>query len=319
MGTAQPSSGRRPVARADRAVALHRGAVQGAGQMRRAAGGQVDGGAVVPEHQVMRLPAVPVLELRLDHVCEQPAQQRVALRPLQLGDVGGEALIDEQRLAAGGGVDPHHRMGHRRHRLGLVRGQAGPQRALGLLRHVAGAVVVHGREAFDLRLGGVVQRVIGRGHADEQRVALDRRQRLGVQQRSQARLGLVGQVGMPVAPGIGQAQRLAILPRLVRDDQDLRMPGQVEMVLHMDLQLAEAAAEVDVLLRRDPLVAEHHDRVRLEQRLDPGEGGVVRRGGEVEPGDLEAQQPGQGTGGEGHGGVSVSVELRGSACPSARR
>jgi hypothetical protein len=62
---------------------------------------------------------------------------------------------------------------------------------------------------------------------------------------------------MPVRAGIDQADGLAILDH-VGDDQDLRMPGQVEAVQHVHLQRTEAAAEVDVLLRRDALVAEHH-------------------------------------------------------------
>jgi hypothetical protein len=56
--------------------------------------------------------------------------------------------------------------------------------------------------------------------------------------------------------GVAQADRLAVLLD-VGDDQDLRMARQLELAQHVDLQRAEAAAEGDLLGRRDALVAEH--------------------------------------------------------------
>src|SRR5690606_17344975 len=79
-------------------------------QVTRAAGGQVDQGAVVPEHQVVVLPLVAVDEFRLGAVGEQLPEQFAALVFRQVEDVGGEILVDEQPLAAGFRMGTHHRM-----------------------------------------------------------------------------------------------------------------------------------------------------------------------------------------------------------------
>src|ERR1700761_1597060 len=61
---------------------------------------------------------------------------------------------------------------------------------------------------------------------------------------------------MPEMPGVAKTDRLAVFHD-VRDDQHLRMARQLKLVEHVDLQRTEAAAEADLLVGRDVLVAEH--------------------------------------------------------------
>ncbi|GEO36186.1 hypothetical protein SAE02_03340 [Skermanella aerolata] len=55
------------------------------------------------------------------------------------------------------------------------------------------------------------QAIVGAEHRGEQGIAFLFRQLLGMQQRSQAGLAKIRQVGMPVAAGIGKADWLAFL------------------------------------------------------------------------------------------------------------
>ena len=89
--------------------------------------------------------------------------------------------------------------------------------------------------------------------------------------------------------GVAQADRLAVLDD-VRDDQDLRVARQLELVQHVDLQRAEAAAEGDLLRRRDALVAEHQHVVVEVGAVDAGE--VLARQGlrQVQAEHLGAQR-----------------------------
>jgi hypothetical protein len=53
---------------------------------------------------------------------------------------------------------------------------------------------------------------------------------------------------VPELAGVTQADVLAVLDD-VGNDQDFRVVGQQELLEHVDLQHAEAAAEIDLLLR----------------------------------------------------------------------
>jgi len=70
--------------------------MQAAAQVVGAAGGEMGYGAVVPEHHVVRLPAVAVLQLGPRRVVEQLGQQRTALVVGQADDACREVLADEQ-------------------------------------------------------------------------------------------------------------------------------------------------------------------------------------------------------------------------------
>src|SRR5690606_14585971 len=102
------------------------------------------------------------------------------------------------------------------------------------------------------------------------------------------------QVRVPELAGITQADRLAVLDD-VGNDEDFRVAGQQELAQHVDLQLTEAAAEVDVLLRGQVLVAEHHHAVFQVGLVDAGEIGVVERLGEVDADYFSAQHGIEGT------------------------
>ena len=82
---------------------------------------------------------------------------------------------------------------------------------------------------------------------------------------------------MPGKAGIGEPDMLARLVLDIRDQQDLGIAGQQVFLDDVDLQLAKAAAESDVLFVGEALIAEEHDDVVVEQPLDLGEGPVVDR------------------------------------------
>jgi hypothetical protein len=67
---------------------------------------------------------------------------------------------------------------------------------------------------------------------------------------------------MPEMPGIAETNWLAVFQH-VGDDQDLRVAGQLELTQHVDLQRPETAAEADLLVGRDALVAKH-DHVMIQ-------------------------------------------------------
>ena len=68
------------------------------------------------------------------------------------------------------------------------------------------------------------------------------------------------------------------------------------------VELAEAAAEGDVLLARDLLVAEQQDAALEEGAMDLVELGVAERLGEIDALDFGAERVGQRPHGDGHTG-----------------
>src|SRR4051812_48595861 len=87
-----------------REVADHGRAIELPAQVIGRAGGEMHQRSVVPEHHVVRLPAVAVDELGLHAVREKLGKQCVALGFRQAHDAGREMLAHEQRLAAGFGM-----------------------------------------------------------------------------------------------------------------------------------------------------------------------------------------------------------------------
>src|SRR3954454_14999737 len=61
----------------------------------------VQGAAIVPERDRVRLPAEAAVEFRRLGVAVQHLQEGVAFEAAQALDRGGEVRVDEQRLAAG--------------------------------------------------------------------------------------------------------------------------------------------------------------------------------------------------------------------------
>ena len=72
------------------------------------------------------------------------------------------------------------------------------------------------------------------------------------------------------------------------------MAAPAEMVLHVDLQRAEAAAEVDLLFGRDALVAEHQHLMVRQRRPDGLEPDIGQRLAEIDPGISAPRTSGSG-------------------------
>src|SRR5687767_15627758 len=101
--------------------------------------------AVVPERDVSRLPVVVYGELIACCVCDQVPEEFGAVRFVHADDVLREESVDEDRVAAGLGMSPHHGMHALLHGL--------PPRTMQCL------------ERLDACLQFVVERVVGGRHA----------------------------------------------------------------------------------------------------------------------------------------------------------
>ncbi|MNU08521.1 hypothetical protein D3C72_2546030 [compost metagenome] len=66
--------------------------------------------AVIPNGDVIFLPAPAHLELRLGNVSKQEVQQRVTFLRCQINNSGRETFVDEQRLPAADRVGTYHRV-----------------------------------------------------------------------------------------------------------------------------------------------------------------------------------------------------------------
>src|SRR5439155_23147079 len=92
----------------------------------------------------------------------------------------------------------------------------------------------------------------------------------------------VGGVTVPGEPGIREADMLALAVPNIRDQQDLGMTRQQVFFDDMDLELAKAPAEGDVLLVGEALVAEEHHDVVMERPLELAKGRLVDRRRQIE-------------------------------------
>ena len=84
------------------------------------------------------------------------------------------------------------------------------------------------------------------------------------------------------------------------------------------VELAEAAAEGDVLLARDLLVAEQQDAFLQEGAMDLVELRVAGRLGEIDAGDLGAERVGKRSHGNGHSGSSAGERSARTVRPARR-
>jgi hypothetical protein len=100
---------------------------------------------------------------------------------------------------------------------------------------------------------------------------------------------------MPLLAGVLRGRRLAVLLRDVGDQQQLGIIGMaITRQVVVPVELAEAAAEGDVLLAGDLLVAEQKDAALEEGAMDLVELGVAERLGEVDALDFGAEGVAQG-------------------------
>jgi hypothetical protein len=191
----------------------------------------------------------------------------------------------------------------------LFLGELGPPGVAAAQFFVFGEVGVFGAQALDGGLEGGGQGVPGGVLVGEQGVAAFGRQLLRMQQRAQAGFVFVREVGVPEVAGVAQAYGFAVFLD-VGDHQDFRVVLQLEVFQHVDLQRAEAAAEVDVLLRRDALVAEHQHVVVQVGAVDAAEIGRRERPGEVQAQDFGAQRGVKRADFDGGGCVAVAGAAR---------
>src|SRR5271156_6124635 len=91
-------------------ITLHRCAMQVAAKLLRTAVGQVNRASIVPENEVVIFPAVAVNETRCRTVGEEEFVQFPAFRVREVENTRREALVHEQRPAAGFRMHAHDRM-----------------------------------------------------------------------------------------------------------------------------------------------------------------------------------------------------------------
>ena len=136
-------------------------------------------------------------------------------------------------------------------------------------------------QALEIALHAVRQRLVGGVHRGEQRVAAARRAVADIQDAAHRRLLVAGDVAVP-AFAVG-ARRILV----GMDDHQLGMARRVRR-RGMDVQLAEAAAEVEVLVLGDMLVAEEDHQVLRQRAVDLLEGLVAERLRQIDAADLGA-------------------------------
>ena len=78
-----------------RRITLHRGAMQVSPKVRRAAVCQVNGTSIVPENEVVILPAMAINETRLGAMNEKKFEQLAAFRVREVENTRVEALVHE--------------------------------------------------------------------------------------------------------------------------------------------------------------------------------------------------------------------------------
>ena len=138
---------------------------------------------------------------------------------------------------------------------------------------------MHRAHAVEISFHPVGQRVVGRIHIGEQRIAAHRRTGLDVQNAAHRRFRVAGHIAVPA---------FAVGTRRVfvgADDHQFTVPRRMRRG-RVDVQFAEAAAEIQMLLRRQILVAEEDHQVFGEGALNFGERGVAQWLGQIHPADF---------------------------------
>jgi hypothetical protein len=194
------------------------------------------------------------LEQRIFRVLVEIGQHGVALVARDADDETGEATVDVKRLPARHRVRAHHRVLSTRILHPVGDAVIGVEPAVGLL-----AVMQRG-EPVEIGFHPVRERLVGRVHVGEQRVAAARRALPDVEDRSHRRLEVAGDVGMP-ALAIGAR---GILVGIDPHKRRVALVGRRRM--HM--QFAELAAESEVLVGTDVLVAKEDHEIFGERAMD---------------------------------------------------
>jgi len=129
--------------------------MQVAPKVRRTAVCQVNRASIVPENEVVILPAMAINETRLGTMDEKESEQLAAFCFREVENTRCEALVNEERFAARFRMDAYDRMYNLSHLVPLFLGERRPPfRSAEAV--VAVAVRMHGALAFNplLDLGG---------------------------------------------------------------------------------------------------------------------------------------------------------------------
>src|SRR5580704_15157058 len=243
--------------------------------------------AIVPERDRALFPAEAAGEFGPHRVLPQVVEQRRALLLGHVLEADREGAVDVERFATGLDMSADDRM------LDLA------VRVLAIVephRLVAGIVTTHRvepigparavyrRHVAEHRLHAVRQRVIGEVLAGKHRIAANRRHLASIEHRAQGRSLEIADIGVPAAAEIAR------LVFLLTDFEDLLVVGHT-LDEFMDLQLAEAAAEGEVLVGGQVLVAEEDHLVVGERVADFADRRVIELLRQVDAGDLGAERP----------------------------
>ena len=183
--------------------------------------------------------------------------------------------FDVERLATGHRMGAHDRLLRLGEHLALV------------VHPVAAAIdmlaFVHRGHAGQHLLDRLAQGLVGAVHVGEHRVAAAiRRHHRQMQDRAHRRLDVARHIGMPDLAG-------DVLGRFVGlDQQDFGMPLDRAPAGWVDVQLAELAAEVGVLVDADLLVTKENHQVVHQRVVNLLELLVAQRFGQVDTVDLGA-------------------------------
>jgi hypothetical protein len=112
---------------------------------------------------------------------------------------------------------------------------------------------------------------------------------VGVEHRAARRPGRVAHVAVPILAGAADADQFSLVGD-VGHDHDFRAARHAPALAEdIELDLAEAARERDLLRGRDPLIAEKDDAVFVVGVLDLSEHVVAQRLRKVHAADFRAQ------------------------------
>src|ERR1700730_3136208 len=238
--------------------------------------------AVVPDDDVALAPLVAILAPGLDHVVRQLVDQLVALPRVHALDAQDLARIEVEALAPRLRMRADDRVKDGRPVTVLL-----VEEGRGLAATAVGEGSLPSLQAL-LQPGR--QRLVGRVHAGEERVAARARHGEGIELGRLERLLIVGAVRVPAlgASAIDGLIELAVGPELVDAQQgDLGIVRVTRHLRRVRVHDPEAAAIAEEVLDLE-LLTRHHEDVGIQPRsIDDGETRVVELP-DVDPVDLRA-------------------------------
>src|SRR5882757_2401697 len=223
--------------------------------------GLVQQAAIVPDHRVARRPVMVVGARAPAGGFDEAFQEALGLGLVHARDIVSMAA-DQQRLAAGLGMDLHQRP--KRHRPAMETVAA--IFAVGFLCLVAefGLAVVQrvvGGKAFDLGACGGIERVICRAHVGPPGAAADRRHDFGAEHRALGLHGHVGRIGMPAHVAFQHFHHVVVV--FFHAQRAVRF--YIADRRHLEFERPETPGEGDLLVTLEVLAGENEQRV-----LQPG-------------------------------------------------